>query len=248
MATKVFLHDLNLNFNQLLNAKFQVLATDPVAPQEGQFWFNSAEDRVKYYDGVSTQLVANLNDITGLLDYKGGYDAAANTPNLDATPTAGTIFKGDTYTVTVAGTFYTEDVQVGDMLIAEIDDPAALSDWTLVERNQNPASTTVAGYIRLATQAEVNAGVATDLAVSPATLQGYLATLSLVESFTTTVSVGTAQGAVNINHGLGSTSVIVSAYLANEEVGITVTRVDANNITVEANGATVSIDVVVIGG
>jgi len=70
--------------------------------------------------------------VTGLLDYKGGYDAATNTPNLDSSPAAGTIFKGDFYTVDNGGTFYTRQVEPGDGLIAEVDDPSQESDWTVV--------------------------------------------------------------------------------------------------------------------
>ena len=42
--------------------------------------------------------------VVGLLDYKGAYNASTNSPDLDTTPSG--ILKGDTYTVTVAGTFY----------------------------------------------------------------------------------------------------------------------------------------------
>jgi hypothetical protein len=40
------------------------------------------------------------------LFFKGGYDAATNTPDLDVAPAA--IQQGWTYVVTVAGTFFTE--------------------------------------------------------------------------------------------------------------------------------------------
>lgn len=81
---------------------------------------------------------------SGALIYQGGYNAATNTPNLDSTPVI-TINKGFTYTVTVAGTFYTEAVQVGDLLIAESDSPTALADWTTVQNNIDLASTTTVG-------------------------------------------------------------------------------------------------------
>jgi hypothetical protein len=50
------------------------------------------------------------------LFFKGGYDAATNTPDLDVAP-AGTT--GWTYYVTVAGTFFTEDVEAGDLIISK---------------------------------------------------------------------------------------------------------------------------------
>ena len=81
---------------------------------------------------------------SGALIYQGGYNAATNTPNLDATPIAG-IKTGWTYTVTVDGLFFTEQVRVGDVLIAEVDSPTTLTDWTTVQNNIDLASTTTVG-------------------------------------------------------------------------------------------------------
>ncbi len=78
--------------------------------------------------------------ISGPMVFVGPYDAATNTPDLDVSPSG--IFQGYTYKVTVAGDFFTEPVQVGDVLIASIDDPIALTDWAIVEANDN---TTVSG-------------------------------------------------------------------------------------------------------
>lgn len=75
------------------------------------------------------------NATTGALIYQGGYNATTDTPSLDdGTPIAG-ILKGHTYTVTTAGDFFTEAVEAGDMLIAEIDSPTVLADWTTVNKN-----------------------------------------------------------------------------------------------------------------
>jgi len=247
MATKVFLHDLDLNLNQLLNARFQVLATDPVAPTESQFWYNSTDNRVKYYDGTSVQEVANLNDIVGLLNYKGGYDAAGNTPNL-TTPAAGAVEKGDVYTVTAAGNFFTESVQVGDMLISEIDDPSSLADWTVVEQNLNAASETVAGYIRIATQAETDAGVADTIAITPLKLATYLSNLNYTQKYSVNLNgaveadvvrvFGGGQTTFTVTHGLNTLDVqvetreIASGTVASFEV----VSVTANTVDIKANG------------
>jgi hypothetical protein len=71
--------------------------------------------------------------VSSATNYRGGYDANTNTPNLDATPIATSI--GDTYTVTVAGTFFTIDVEVGDVLIAEVTNATLESDWTILNKN-----------------------------------------------------------------------------------------------------------------
>jgi hypothetical protein len=86
---------------------------------------------------------------SGALIYQGGYNASTNTPNLDVPPT-GTINKGFTYTVTVDGVFFGEQVRVGDLLIANINTPTLLTDWTRVQNNIDIASTTVAGIASFA--------------------------------------------------------------------------------------------------
>ena len=82
--------------------------------------------------------------VVGGLVYQGGYNAATNTPNLDVAPIAG-IKKGWTYTVTADGLFFTEQVRVGDVLIAEIDSPTTLADWTTVQNNIDIASASQIG-------------------------------------------------------------------------------------------------------
>ena len=92
-------------------------------------------------DAASKDYVDNA--VVGGLVYQGGYDAATNTPDLTTSPNS--ILKGWTYTVTTAGTFLTEAVEVGDVLIAEVDDPSALADWTTVQNNIDLASLTQVG-------------------------------------------------------------------------------------------------------
>ena len=70
---------------------------------------------------------AVASDIT----LKGAYNANTNNPNLDNSPTAGTILTGDHYVVSVAGTFYSEALQEGDSLISEVDNPSAIGDWII---------------------------------------------------------------------------------------------------------------------
>jgi hypothetical protein len=93
-------------------------------------------------DAASKQYVDNA--VVGNLVYQGGYNAATNTPDLDVSPSA-SIKKGWTYTVTADGTFFTEQVRVGDVLIAEVDAPTALADWTTVQNNIDLATTTTVG-------------------------------------------------------------------------------------------------------
>jgi len=122
---------------------------------------------------INDLISALQNAVTGALVFKGGYDAATNTPNL-TTPAAGAVLQGYTYVVTVAGTFHGEAVQVGDMIIAKQDNPTALAHWTLVNKNIPDildASETQKGIVELATGAESLTGTDTTRAVHPAGLK-----------------------------------------------------------------------------
>jgi hypothetical protein len=81
--------------------------------------------------------------IVGGLIYQGGYNATTNIPDLTTSPNS--ILKGWTYTVTLEGTFFGEQLRAGDVLIAEVDDPSALTDWTTVQNNIDLASDTQVG-------------------------------------------------------------------------------------------------------
>jgi len=76
--------------------------------------------------------------VASSVEYQGGYDADGNSPDLDTSPSG--ITKGDMYTVTVAGTFFSApDLEVGDVLIAEQDDPTIKDHWTIVNKDLDTA-------------------------------------------------------------------------------------------------------------
>ena len=81
---------------------------------------------------------------SGALIYQGGYDATT------AAPTGTSIKKGFTYAVTVAGTgspagFWSPTLEIGDLIIAQQDNPTSASDWTEINKNIDVASATVKG-------------------------------------------------------------------------------------------------------
>jgi len=132
--------------------------------------------------------------VVGGLIYQGGYDAATNTPNLDSPPTIAGIKKGWTYTVTVDGTFFTEQVRVGDVLIAEIDSPTTLADWTTVQNNIDIASLTQIGI------GNVNAGAGIGVSYSNGTATITAATTSV----TGQITAGSLTGTVNHTFGINT--------------------------------------------
>lgn len=91
------------------------------------------QQSVKAY--VAAQIAAAL---ASEMTFKGDYDAATNTPLLDATPIATAV--GDTYVVTVAGTFFTTPVEIGDVLIAKAINATLETQWTIVNKNLDASS------------------------------------------------------------------------------------------------------------
>ena len=67
MAQK-FLTNLDLNKNELQNAKIQNLGTAPASPEDGQVYFDTVDNALKIYDGTSW---VNLHegDISNVSDY-----------------------------------------------------------------------------------------------------------------------------------------------------------------------------------
>ena len=57
-----FLSNLDLNQNELQNARIQNLASDPGSPVKGQIWVNSTTNLLKWYDGTTVQVIADLNN------------------------------------------------------------------------------------------------------------------------------------------------------------------------------------------
>ena len=111
-------------------------------------------------DAATKQYVDD--SVAGGLIYQGGYNAATNTPDLDSSPSS-SIETGWTYTVTADGSFFTEQVRVGDVLIAEIDSPTTLADWTTVQNNVDLADLTTVGI------GNVNAGTGIDVSYASGT-------------------------------------------------------------------------------
>jgi hypothetical protein len=245
MAKKVFGVDLDLDLNQLQNSRAEngTGFTSGGAGSEGRFMYDTVSKRLQYDDGSNIQDVANLNDVSGLLDFKGGYNAFTNTPDL----TSGVgVLKGDYYVVTEAGTFYGQQLEIGDSLFANVDAPVTLAGWTLVQANTVPASETVAGVVRLATQVEVDAKTDDLTAVTPLKLASADYLPHKYTSGSTTVGGGTP---VTITHNLNNANPIVS--IKRDSTGAlvdyAVDNFTANSFDVTKNGANVNVTVAVTG-
>jgi hypothetical protein len=90
------------------------------------------------------------SSVSGGVYYQGGYDPTTDLTSpggygLQTPPVPNIIEIGWMYTVTADGTFFGEQLRVGDVLIAEIDAPTSLSDWTTVQNNIDLATSIVVG-------------------------------------------------------------------------------------------------------
>ena len=91
-------------------------------------------------DAASKNYVDSSN--VGQLVFQGGYDATASAP------TGAGVLQGFTYVVTVAGDdggFWTVPLEIGDLIVANQNNPVDDGDWTEVNKNVTLASTTIAG-------------------------------------------------------------------------------------------------------
>ena len=83
-----------------------------------------------------------LSQVGGVGGFQGGYNATTNTPALTGASNVA-LNQGDFYVVTTAGTFFTENVEVGDFIFANSNIAAnsspSLSDYTVVIADQNVA-------------------------------------------------------------------------------------------------------------
>jgi len=55
-----FLNNIDLNKNELRNAKVHALGSDPGTPTAGQIYFNTSDGRLKIYDGASWRYASGL--------------------------------------------------------------------------------------------------------------------------------------------------------------------------------------------
>lgn len=135
----------------------------------------------------------------GGLVYQGGYNASTNSPDLTTSPNS--IEKGWTYTVTADGTFFGEQLRVGDVLIAEVDDPSALADWTTVQNNIDLASASQVGI------GNVAAGTGISVSYSSGTATVTNTDTNSANTATGTITAGNTSGTVTHNFGTLNTIV-----------------------------------------
>jgi hypothetical protein len=208
----------------------------------------------------SLTLVKNYidNSVSGGVYYQGGYDPTTDLTSpgnygLQTPPNPNIIEIGWMYTVTVDGTFFGEQLRVGDVLIAEIDAPTSLADWTTVQNNIDLATSLVVGLGNVVPgpsntiTAPYSNGTATlDVVDSTPSQKGAVivdagtgisvsytsgtATVTNTETNSNNTYAVTISDTATITHGLSTKDVIIQLYdtITNETVYADIVRVNTS--------------------
>ncbi len=263
MATKEYGHNLDLlGVAQLLNARIHnvtdaqetALAGTLGAANDGLAIWNvsGAQKVLKVWDG--TQFVQQAIEVAGDVIFRGVL-AAVDYNQLDGSYTTGPANRvsGSEYVIGEAGTLDIDgvttyvpsaSVEVGDRILFTAPDTVYV-----IQRNDEEATETTLGNVRLATQAEVLTGTQATEAVTPATLQGKMVSQGYTRQYTTTVDI-VAGVASTVTHNLNLVdrdAFDVTCVHGNKELSLEVTSVDANSLEVRGLVSRTGIRVTVQG-
>jgi len=135
---------------------------------------NSSSTTLATSTAIKTYIDANVGNLGNL---EGAWSAASGSFPVGSSPVAGTK-AGDYWYVSVAGTTGGVAFNIGDVVVAKINNASTSSaaDWIQLEVNRDQATTTVLGLVFLATNAETQTGTDTLKAVTPASLSSRTAT------------------------------------------------------------------------
>ena len=227
--------------------------------------FNSNQDDNVYVTELGAipvsalTLVKNYIDssVSGGVYYQGGYDATNDLTSpggygLQTPPVPNIIEIGWMYTVTVEGLFFGEQLRVGDVLIAEVDAPTSLADWTTVQNNIDLATSLIVGLGNVVpgssntVTAPYSSGTATlDVVDSTPSQKGAVivdagtgisvsytsgtATVTNTQTNSINTYAVTISDTATITHGLSTKDIIVQLYdvVTNETVYADIERVNA---------------------
>ena len=198
-------NDLTVQAYATFNGGLEVSANNTI--DAGGNKIENLADPTSQQDAATKQYVDQA--VTGALSYQVAYNASTNVPDLTTSPNS--IKKGWTYTVTADGTFFGEQLRVGDVLIAEIDNPTDLNAWTTVQNNVDLADLTTVGI------GNVNAGEAIDVSYASGT-----ATVSVEDS------TASNKGAVIVAGGTG-----ISVAYSSGTATVTNTNTNSSNTYAE---------------
>ena len=178
---------------------------------------------------IKTYIDTNVGNLGNL---EGAWDASSGSFPVGSSPVAGTK-AGDYWYVSVAGTTGGVAFNVGDVIVAKINNASTStsSDWIQLEVNRDQATETVLGLAEIATQTEVNTGTDDQRIVTPLKLKTFID--NRTGGYAANIGNGSATSYA-VSHGLGTIDVNVmlkdNSTLAQVFADVVIT--DANTVTV----------------
>ena len=224
MARK-FLTHLDMQQNQILNAAFEKLATDPTTGNfEGRIYYNTVSDALKFYDGTAWQTVGDQIAIEGTSEeVTVSFNSLNNTYTISLPTTINANTTGNAATATKLATART--IQLGGDLSGNVS----------FDGSENVTLTATIGPDAVA--------LGTD------TSGDYVATITGTTNQVTVSGTGTEGRAVTLStpqdiHS-GASPTFAGATLGNLQVGVTNdNEIDtaSGNLTIDSAGGTVTVD------
>jgi hypothetical protein len=178
---------------------------------------------------IKTYIDTNVGNLGNL---EGAWDASSGSFPVGSSPVAGTK-AGDYWYVSVAGTTGGVAFNVGDVIVAKVNNASTstASDWIQLEVNRDQATETVLGLAEIATQTEVNTGTDDQRIVTPLKLKTFID--NRTGGYAANIGNGSATSYA-VSHGLGTIDVNVmlkdNSTLAQVFADVVIT--DANTVTI----------------
>ena len=205
---------------------------------------------------ATTAFVTNaVSAVTGAMTYKGTVGTGGTVNDL---PTSG-VKVGDTYKVSVAGTYASQSAKVGDLFIATATTPT----WSYVPSGDDAGITSITAGTGLTGGTITSTGtIALDTSgVTAGTYQGLTvdaygrvtsaSSISMLSKYTGTITGNGSTTSFTISHNLGTRDVIVNIYDGStyEDVIVDIVRTSTSALTVSfatapSNGTTYKVVVI----
>lgn len=213
-----FFASVDLDQQEIQSVAFETLAANPVSPVEGQFYFNTGSNRLRFYDSTNIAWieVGNSTGVTSVTAANGATQTGTATSlpviEIDYTTAANVVLSAGTSTTLTTSSTFIADVSgaVEQYLISDL--------ATLIGAGVSSVTTSDGTFINLtpntATPGAVT--VTADLSATGTTddttfLRGDNTWSTISQSSTYSATIGGAT-TTTVTHSLGTTDVIVQLF------------------------------------